>query len=103
MSTGTLALRGSYGLQCLLLDQTLTTKHRKENADMIKFASGFKTNCNLKASSPNALNNCFENHILLNILAISMLQWQNELKKKDLVLIFSFMVSLIGIQCDSLK
>ena len=91
----TLALCGSYGLQCLLLVQTLTTKHRKENADMIKFTSSFKTNYNLKASSPNTLNNFIENHILLNILAILMLQWQNVLEKKTWYFFFSFMVSLL--------
>ena len=92
----TLALCGSYGLQCLLLVQTLTTKHRKENADMIKFTSSFKTNYNLKASSPNTLNNLIiENHILLNILAILMLQWQNVLEKKTWYFFFSFMVSLL--------
>ena len=77
--------------------------HRKESADMIKFASGFKTNYNLKASSPNMLNNFIENHILFNILVISMLQWQNVIEKKTWYLFFSFMVSLIGVQCDSLK
>ena len=91
----TLALCGSYGLQCLLLVQTLTTKHRKENADMIKFTSSFKTNYNLKAFSPNTLNNFIENHILLNILAILMLQWQNVLEKKTWYFFFYFMVSLL--------
>ena len=62
---------------------------------MIKFTSSFKTNYNLKASSPNTLNNFIENHILLNILAILMLQWQNVLEKKTWYFFFSFMVSLL--------
>ena len=49
---------------------------------MIKFPSGLKTKYNVKASSPNTLNNFIENHILLNILAILMLQWQNFLEKR---------------------
>ena len=70
---------------------------------MIKFPSGLKTKYNVKASSPNTLNNFIENHILLNILAILILQRQNFLEKKTWHLLFSFMVSLIGIQRDSLK
>ena len=55
---------------------------------MIKFPSGLKTKYNVKASSPNTLNNSFENHILLNILAILMLQWKNVLEKKTLLFFF---------------
>ena len=49
---------------------------------MIKFPSRLKTKYNVKASSPNRLNSFIENHILLNILAILMLQRQNFLEKR---------------------